>query len=173
MTTITTEQRLQAPIYASAAVLRQYAAPTTSRRYSYVIGVGLFSWSASSAGTDDGYEYIASTSSTGRWVRVDQADIPRIKIHTADGALVAGCTNVLTSAADGMTIPLASSCPGKVIRVINDMAATTATLTASGSDTIAGGTTGTTHTLAFGAPGWVELQASQTAAKWYAIPRAT
>lgn len=173
MTTIPTEQRLVAPIYASAAVLRQYEAPRDSRRYAYVIGVGLFSWSASSGATDDGFQYIASTSASGRWVRVDQPDAPRVVVHTADGTLTAGATNVLTSVADGMTIPLAASYPGRVIRVVNDMAATNGALTRSGSDTIAGGTTSSTYVVPFGAGGWVDLQASLTEPKWYAVPRLT
>ena len=95
------------------------------------------------------------------------------KIHTADGTLIVNGLNILTSVADGMTIPLAASYPGQGIIVLNDMAATNATLTTSGSDTIAGGTTGSTYVLAFGAPGLVTLIASAdtTANKWYAAPR--
>ncbi len=95
------------------------------------------------------------------------------KIHTADGTLIVNGTNILTSAADGMTIPLAASYPGQALVIINDMAATNATMTASGSDTIAGGTSSTTYVLAFGAPGVVTLLASAdtTANKWYAVPR--
>jgi len=189
-----TDQRLQAPIYDSAAVLRQYQAPTTSRRYAYVVGVGLFSWSASSTATDDSATIIApSGAASGRWLiadsvlsvalaaqiadhetRLDTLDAgggPLQTVHTADGALVNGRINILTVAADAMTLPDATTNAGRAVVVINDMAATAATITRSGSDTIAGGSSATTYIIQPGVGGVITFIASSVSAKWYATPR--
>lgn len=191
-----TDQRLTAPIYASASVLRQYAAPTTDRRYAYVVSLGLFYWSPSSTATDDSATIITPAgAASGRWLIADsvlsvavaaqiadhEARLDEIAlgggvsqtVHTADGALVIGRINVLTSAADAMTLPDATTNAGRSLVVINDMATTDATVTRSGSDTISGGSTSTTFVLTAGAPGIVTFVASSVSAKWYAVARLT
>ena len=167
MTIIATEQRLLAPIYASAAVLRQYRGPTDSRRYAYVTGVGMFYWAPNSTATDDGTTIITPTGqTTGRWLIADPVfssasstllathttqiaalEEPAQTVHTADGALVFGRVNILTSAADGMTIPDVATNAGEYMVVVNAMASTTAVLTRSGSDVVVNGTSATAYSL--------------------------
>lgn len=164
---IPTEQRLVSPIYASAAVLRQYRGPTDSRRYAYVVNVGMFYWAPNSTATDDGTTIITPTGqTTGRWLIADVVfssanstllathttqiaalEQPTCTVHTADGAL--GYTvNVLTSAADGMALPALSATAGKckAVVVVNETGLAV-TVTSNGSDAIVDGTTATTYII--------------------------
>ncbi len=83
-------------------------------------------------------------------------------VHTADGALVFGRANILTSVADGMTIPAVATYPGQRMLVINAMAATTAVLTRSGSDVVVNGTSATAYGLPAGESCWITAAATGT-----------
>jgi hypothetical protein len=78
---------------------------------------------------------------------VDNLIAPTQTIHTADAALVFGRANILTSVADGMTIPDVATNAGEYMEVVNAMAATTAVLTRSGADVVVNGTSATAYNL--------------------------
>lgn len=128
MTTIPTEQRLVAPIYASPAILRQYVSPRDSRRYAYVMGRGLFSWSASSAATDDGVTAIAPTgAATGRWLIADAsgdivvgqgtspASLAVDRVYQCDGNALVGNLPAITAENSGHPITIIAGSAGMTV----------------------------------------------------------
>jgi hypothetical protein len=86
-------------------------------------------------------------------------DLPQT-VHTDDGALTFSRVNILTSVADGMTIPAVAANAGKRMLVINAMAATTAVLTRSGADVVVNGTSATAYNLPAGESCWVTAGAT-------------
>jgi hypothetical protein len=123
-----------------------------------------------SAGSVTLLAFLATSGSALKYIGAT-VETPAQTVHTADGALVIERINICTSAADGMTLPDATTNAGKSVIVINDMAATNVTITRAGSDTISGGSTSSTYVLPFGIGGVVTFIASAVSAKWYASPR--
>lgn len=69
------EERLVAPVYASAVILSQYKGPATSRRYAQIPGLGLYSWSLGSAAVINNVDVVGHTGGySGRWLRVSVDD---------------------------------------------------------------------------------------------------
>ena len=72
MATTPEEQRVTRSVYPSAAVLRQYDGPSTSRRFAEIPALGLYSWTLGSDAADDGVIAIRPGSGAyGAWIRTD------------------------------------------------------------------------------------------------------
>lgn len=80
-TTITPYDRLTAPVYPSVEALRMYEGPSTTRRYAFVDGVGLFRWYLGDTTTHNNTDVLEpSGGSVGRWIlSVAFGGVPRSK----------------------------------------------------------------------------------------------
>ena len=88
-----------------------------------------------------------ATTVSGHTTSITALQQPTCTVHTADGAL-GYAINVLTSAADGMTLPALSATSGKCksVVVLNETGLPV-TVTSNGSDPIVDGTTATTYVI--------------------------